>query len=170
MLFPSLWKEPEQPHPLSCLEKLNVCKRVGNSIHDSLPKPRIARPHPVLDAPMSPVGRLLYICNRAVLLPDQTFGKDPVVLSADIRPDGQEEKARRLAVQSVHWRQGVQAGTLLQTDQERSLHMVSNRSHRHPMRLVDNKNVVVAVNDARWLDRARFRWNLSPVKDKNSMA
>ena len=90
-----------------------------------------------------------------------------MVLPPNIDVRRQEKKSRGLTIETVHRREGVQARGPLQTSQQRSLDVLSNRSHRHPVRLIDNKDVLVTMNDQRFLSRSRFRRNLLPVKDKN---
>ena len=75
MLLARPWNEPEKPRAFVLFQQFDFGNRVGRPLHDLLAKPWFAPLDPVLDAPVHAVCRILYICNRAVLLLDQAFGE-----------------------------------------------------------------------------------------------
>ena len=109
------------------------------------------------------------MCHRKVL-PLDPLGEKPMVMPPGSRLNREEDKSSGLSVQPVHRREIGQAGALLQLDQQRAPDMFPRRRHRHPVGLVGDENVFIAVNDERLLDRCGFRWNLLPIEDGDAVA
>jgi hypothetical protein len=93
-----------------------------------------------------------------------------MVMPPGIGLNGEEDNSSGLSVEPVHRREIGQAGALLQVDQQGTLEMFPGRRHRHPVGLVDDQYVFIAVNDERLLHRCGFRWNLLPIEDGDAMA
>ena len=51
-----------------------------------------------------------------------------------------------------------------------ALDMLSDRGNRHSVRLVDNENVLIAMNDAWLFEWRRLRWDFPSIKDEQPVA
>jgi hypothetical protein len=116
------------------------------------------------------VWGIVNVCDRKVLPLDYRIGEEPVVMHPGIRLNGEKENSAGVPVESVHRSESSQPGAPLQADQQRALDMVSGRRYRHPVRLIRDEDLLVAVNDKRFLKRIGLRRHLLPIENGKTMA
>src|SRR5262245_25076795 len=110
VLSTALRNEPKESNILSQGEEFNFGERVRRTFHDLLAIPRVSGLNPVRHLPTIPVGSIGNMCKGQILPLDHPFAKEPVVLCTRIPLNGDQEKARRSPVESMHRRKVCQPG------------------------------------------------------------
>src|SRR5262245_9796710 len=151
MLLPGFRKEPEASEPRSQIDQFNFRDRVNLSFHDPLPKPRLSRLHSVLDMPLRFLQSTIDMRDCNILPLDPPFGKQPVVVCPCIHFDGEQKQPRRFTVEPVYRLKIWQPCDRLKPDEQRALNILSGRRHWYAMGFVHNQDLVVAVNNQRFL-------------------
>ena len=170
MLLACLRHEPEQPDTVAFLQQVDFSNRIGFPFHDLLAEPWFTALDSVFDPPMRLHWRFFDVCQGVVFALDQTFGKKAMVRASDVRSDRQEENSGCLRVEPMHWRESINACCLLKKNEKRPLDELPNGSYRHSVWLINDENILVAVNDDGLLGRGRLERNLPAIKDEDAMA
>ena len=156
MLLSAFRPDSEESQAFPCLDEFDAGNRVGRSVHDLLPVPGFACFEPVPHSPSIPFGGTDKVRYSEVFPVDLSLGKEPVVMRSRFRVETEEDHSGCLTVQTMGGDERGQTGPPLKANQEGTFDMVSGRRNDHPVRLVRNEDLVVAIQNGFFFPNARL--------------